>query len=174
MLRLEEKKALVADLHARSRAAQAAVLVDYRGLNVSEVNDLRMQLKQQGIYFRVTKNSVARRAVQGTEMESLNEHFRGPTALALSDDPVSTAKVLTEFARHHKALQLKVGMLQGKPLSEQELESLAKLPSREQLLTQLAVACKAPIVKAVRTLNELPTQLARAVAAVRDERAKAE
>ncbi len=173
MLNLEQKKAVVADLRARTEAAQAAVLTDYRGLTVSEMNDLRTQLREQGVFFRVVKNNLAKRAVEGTDFESLAEHLQGPTAVALAEDPVSVAKVFTEFAKDHDDLQIKAGVLSGKALSAPELEALARLPGREQLLTQLAVGLNAPMVKLARTLQAVPASFARALAAVRDQKQQA-
>ncbi|HKJ87901.1 MAG TPA: 50S ribosomal protein L10 [Gammaproteobacteria bacterium] len=173
MLNLEEKKAVVADLRARSEAAQAAVLTDYRGLTVDEVTDLRAQLTESGVFFKVVKNNLAKRAVSGTDMEPLAEHLAGPTAIALAEDPVAAAKVLSEFAKDHENLEIKVGVLQGKSLSRQELLALAQLPDRHTLLTQLAVGLEAPIVKLARDLNAVPAKFARALAAVRDQKSEA-
>ena len=173
MLNLEEKKAVVANLRARTESAQAAVLTDYRGLTVAEMNDLRTQLREQGVFFQVVKNNLAKRAVEGTEFEPLSEHLKGPTAVALAEDPVAAAKVFSEFAKDHGDLEIKAGVLSGKPLSPAELEALAKLPGRDQLLTQLAVGLNAPIVKLARSLNAVPASFARALAAVRDQKAEA-
>jgi len=174
VLNLEQKKAVVADLKARSSTAQAAVLTDYRGLTVGEMNDLRSRLRESGVFFRVVKNNLAKRAVEGTDMEPLTEHLQGPTGLALADDPVAAAKVLTEFAKDHDDLEIKVGVLDGKALDAGELESLAKLPGRQELITQVAVGLNAPIVKLARSLHEVPARFARALAAVRDQKDQGE
>jgi len=134
------------------------------------MDELRDRLRANGVFFRVVKNNLAKRAVEGTSMESLTEHLSGPTALALADDPVTAAKTLTEFARDHVELEIKAGVLEGKALDAQSLESLAKLPDRQGLLTQVAVGLNAPIVKLARSLNEVPARFARALAAVRDQR----
>ncbi|KPV40945.1 hypothetical protein AN478_03135 [Thiohalorhabdus denitrificans] len=173
MLNLEQKKAVVADLRARSEAAQAAVLADYRGLTVDEVTDLRAQLTASGVFFKVVKNNLAKRAVEGTDMEPLTEHFSGPTAMALSEDPVAAAKILTEFAKDHEDLEIKVGVLQGKSMSQQDLVALAQLPDRHTLLTQLAVGLNAPATKLARSLNAVPAKFARALAEVRDQKGEA-
>ncbi|MFA9459631.1 50S ribosomal protein L10 [Thiohalorhabdus methylotrophus] len=173
MLNLEQKKAVVADLRARSEAAQAAILADYRGLTVDEVTSLRAELTENGVYFKVVKNNLAKRAVDGTDLEPLAEHFSGPTAMALTEDPVAAAKVLTEFAKNHQDLEIKAGVLQGKTLSGQDLEALAQLPDRHTLLTQLAVGLNAPITKLARDLNAVPAKFARALAAVRDQKGEA-
>ena len=173
MLNLEQKKAVVADLRARSEQAHAGVVADYRGLSVSEVTELRAQLREQGIFFKVVKNNLAKRAVEGTDMEPMTEHLKGPTAIALSEDPVSAAKVLTEFAKDHEDLAIKAGVLQGKAMSYADLQALAQLPSRDQLITKVAVGLNAPIVKMARSLNEVPSKFARALAAVRDQKGEA-
>ena len=173
MLNLEQKKAVVADLRARSETAQAAVLTDYRGLTVDEMTDLRAQLRENGVFFQVVKNNLVKRAVEGTDLEPLTEHLKGPTALALAEDPVAAAKVLSEFAKDHDDLEIKVGVLSGKEMAAADVEALAKLPSREQLLTQLAVGLNAPATKLARSLNAVPAKFARALAAVRDQKGEA-
>lgn len=170
MLNREEKKAVVADLKARAESAEAAILADYRGLTVAEVNELRSRLRESGVYFRVVKNNLAMRAVQDTDKADLEGHFVGPTAMALSEDPVAAAKVLSEFANEHDDLEIKVGAMNGELLSTEQISELAQLPSREQLLTNLAVGLKAPITKMARSLNEVPGKFVRAVAAVRDQK----
>ena len=170
MLNREEKRAVVADLKARAEGAESAILADYRGLTVSEANELRSRLRESGVYFRVVKNNLAMRAVQDTDMAELESHFVGPTAMALSEDPVAAAKVLSEFAKDHEDLELKVGAMKGELLSVEQIHELAKLPSREQLLTNLAVGLKQPITKMARSLNEVPAKFVRAVAAVRDQK----
>jgi large subunit ribosomal protein L10 len=173
VLNLEQKKAVVADLRARSETAQAAVLTDYRGLTVDEMTDLRAQLRENGVFFQVVKNNLVKRAVEGTDLEPLTEHLKGPTALALAEDPVAAAKVLSEFAKDHDDLEIKVGVLSGKEMAAADVEALAKLPSREQLLTQLAVGLNAPATKLARSLNAVPAKFARALAAVRDQKGEA-
>ena len=173
MLNLEQKKDVVADLRARSETAQAAVLTDYRGLTVDEMTDLRAQLRENGVFFQVVKNNLVKRAIEGTELEPLTEHLKGPTALALAEDPVAAAKVLSEFAKDHDDLEIKVGVLSGKEMAAADVEALAKLPSREQLLTQLAVGLNAPATKLARSLNAVPAKFARALAAVRDQKGEA-
>jgi large subunit ribosomal protein L10 len=173
VLNLEQKKAVVADLRARSETAQAAVLTDYRGLTVDEMTDLRAQLRESGVFFQVVKNNLVKRAVEGTDLEPLTEHLKGPTALALAEDPVAAAKVLSEFAKDHDDLEIKVGVLSGKEMAPAEVAALAKLPSREQLLTQLAVGLNAPATKLARSLNAVPAKFARALAAVRDQKGEA-
>jgi large subunit ribosomal protein L10 len=173
VLNLEEKKAVVADLHARSQSAQAAILADHRGLTVGQMNTLRSRLREQGVFFQVVKNNLARRAFEGTDFEPLSDSLKGPSAVALSEDPVGAAKVLTEFAKDNEALELKAGVLQGKAMAPADLEALAKLPSREELITKVAVGLNAPIVKLARSLNEVPASFARALAAVRDQKGEA-
>ncbi|MEF8794522.1 50S ribosomal protein L10 [Thiohalorhabdus sp.] len=172
-MNLEQKKAVVADLRARSESAQAAVLTDYRGLTVDEMTALRAQLRDNGVFFQVVKNNLVKRAVEGTDLEPLTEHLKGPTALALAEDPVAAAKVLSEFSKSHADLEIRVGVLNGKALDATEIDSLAQLPSRHELLTQLAVALNAPATKLARSLNEVPARFARSLAAVRDQKGEA-
>lgn len=170
MLNLEEKKAVVADLYARSQGSQAAILADYRGLTVGQMNTLRSELRSKGVFFQVVKNNLAQRAFEGTDFELMADQLNGPTAIALAEEPVGAAKALTEFAKQNPALELKAGVLQGQVMAAADLDALAKMPSREELITKVAVGLNAPIVKLARGLNEVPASAARALAAVREKK----
>jgi large subunit ribosomal protein L10 len=172
-LSLEQKKALVESVSNVLAGAEAAVLAEYRGLTVAQMTDLRRQARESQVYLRVIKNNLARRAVEGSRFECLKDEFVGPVALAAGEDPVAVAKVLSKFAKHNKLLQVKAAAMGGKLMSTAELDTLAKLPGREQLLAQLLGTMQAPIQSFVRILNEVPSKFVRTLAAVRDSKATA-
>lgn len=165
---LEEKQAVVAEVSQRIRDAQAAILAEYRGLTVAQMTALRREARDAGVFLRVVKNTLARRAVAGTEFECLQAHLTGPLAFAASADPVATAKVLSRFAKEHDQLKITVGAMGGQLMSVEDIKALATLPSREELLARLLGTLQAPIQKFVRTLNEVPAGFVRTLAAVRD------
>lgn len=167
-LNLEQKKAVVAEVSEQLKAAQAALVAEYRGLTVAQMTELRSKARGSQIYLRVVKNTLARRAVAGSEFECLKDSFTGPLALAISKDPVAVAKVLADFAKDNDKLQIRAGAMGGKLMSLGQVQALAKLPSREQLLAILMGTMQAPIAKFVRTLNEVPAKFVRTLAAVRD------
>jgi len=171
-LNLEGKKEVVAEVSARIANAQAVVLAEYRGLAVEDITNLRKQARASGVYLRVLKNTLARRAVQGTPFEKLSDQMVGPLAYGISDDPVSAAKVLHAYAKGNDKLVIKGGAMPNQVLSVKEIGNLASLPSREQLLASLMGTMNAPITKFVRTLNEVPSKFVRALAAVRDAKEK--
>ena len=164
-LNLEDKKALVAEVSDAMSNAQAAVLAEYRGLSVAQMTDLRSQARDAGVYVRVLKNTLAKRVVEGSDFECLSEHFVGPVALAASEDPVAVAKVLSNFAKDNKVLQIKVGAMNGAEISEQEIDALAKLPGRDELLAKLMGTMQAPVQKLAQTLNEVPGKFVRTLSA---------
>lgn len=172
-LNLEEKKAVVAEVAEQFKTAQAAVLAEYRGLTVAQMTELRSKARKSQVYLRVVKNTLAERAVEGSTFEVLRDKFSGPLALAISKDPVAVAKLLSEFAKDNDKLQIRAGAMSGKLMSLDQVQALAKLPSREQLLATLAGTLQAPIVKFVRTLNEVPSKFVRTLAAVRDAKGSA-
>jgi large subunit ribosomal protein L10 len=172
-LNLEGKKEVVAEVSARLKSAQTVVLAEYRGLPVEDITVLRSRARASGVYLRVLKNTLARRAVQGTPFEKLADQMVGPLAYGISDDPVAAAKVLHAYAKGNEKLVIKGGMMPNYLMTAKEVGNLATLPSREELLSKLLGTMQAPIVKFVRTLNEVPTKFVRAVAAVRDQKEKA-
>ena len=172
-LNLEGKKEVVAEVSARLKSAQTVVLAEYRGLAVEDITVLRSRARASGVYLRVLKNTLARRAVQGTPFEKLADQMVGPLAYGISDDPVAAAKVLHAYAKGNEKLVIKGGMMPNYLMTAKEVANLATLPSREELLSKLLGTMQAPIVKFVRTLNEVPTKFVRAVAAVRDQKEKA-
>jgi large subunit ribosomal protein L10 len=171
-LNLEGKKEVVAEVSAQIAKAQAVVLAEYRGLAVEDITVLRKQARASGVYLRVLKNTLARRAVQGTPFEKLGDQMVGPLAYGISEDPVSAAKVLQAYAKGNDKLVIKGGAMPHQVLSAKEVVSLASMPSREQLLASLMGTMNAPITQFVRTLNEVPSKFVRALAAVRDSKEK--
>ena len=169
-LNLEEKKAVVAEVGVQVAKAQAIIVAEYRGLEVGHMTRLRTNARQSGVYFRVLKNSLARRVVEGTPFAELSKHMVGPLAYSIGDDPVATAKVLHEFAKDNDKLVIKAGAMPNLLMSYKDIANLATMLSREELLAKLLGTMQAPIVKFVSTLNEVPTKFTRGLAAVRDQK----
>ncbi|MFC4736703.1 50S ribosomal protein L10 [Bacillus daqingensis] len=158
---IEQKQSIVEEIAGKLKESQSTIVVDYRGLDVAEVTELRQQLREAGIDFKVYKNTMVRRATEQTELTGIDEQLAGPTAIAFGyDDVVAPAKILNEFAKKHEALELKAGIIEGKVVSLDEVKALAELPSQEALLSMLANVLQAPIrglaigLKAVADKNE--------------------
>lgn len=170
-LRLDDKKAVVAEVAAVAAQAHSAVAAEYRGLTVSELTGLRKIARESGVYLRVIKNTLARRAVEGTEFACMQEGLVGPLILAFSmEDPGSAARVVQDFSKRHDKLVVKLVAVGGTLYGASEIDRLAKLPTKEQALAMLMGVMKAPIEKFVRTLSEPHAKLVRTVAAVRDQK----
>jgi len=170
-LHLEDKKALVAEVAEVAAKAQSVVAAEYRGLTVGQMTELRAKARKQGVYMRVVKNTLARKALAGTSFEAVGPKLKGPLVLAFSkDDPGAAARVVKDFAKAHEKLVAKLVSLGGQILPGAELEKVASLPTREQALSLLLGVLKAPMSKLVRTLAEPPAKLARTVAAIRDQK----
>ncbi|TLY91738.1 MAG: 50S ribosomal protein L10 [Gammaproteobacteria bacterium] len=170
-LNLKDKQALVAEVAEVAARAQSVVAAQYRGLTVGQMTELRAKARRQGVYMRVVKNTLARRALAGTSFESVGPKLKGPLVLAFSkDDPGAAARVVKDFAKANEKLVATLVSLGGQVLSAAELERVASLPTREQALSMLLGVLKAPIVKLVRTLAEPPAKLARTLAAIRDQK----
>jgi len=172
-LNIEGKKEVVAEISARLAKAQAVVLAEYRGLPVEDITVLRSQARASGVYLRVLKNTLARRAVQGTPFEKLGDQMVGPLAYGISEDPVAAAKVLSAYAKGNEKLVIKAGAMPNVLMTAKEVGQLASMPSRQELLAKLLGTMQAPVATFVRTLNEVPTKFVRALAAVRDQKEKA-
>ncbi|WP_174734505.1 50S ribosomal protein L10 [Mesobacillus harenae] len=143
---IEQKKQIVDEISEKLKTSVSTIVVDYRGLNVSELTELRKQLREAGIEFKVYKNSMARRAAEAAELAGLNESFTGPNAIAFSnDDVVAPAKILNDFAKKHEALEIKTGVIEGNLATVEEIKALADLPSREGLLSMLLSVLQAPM-----------------------------
>lgn len=167
-LNLEEKKAVVAEVSAQVAGAQAIVVAEYRGLEVGQITALRASARKSGVYLRVLKNTLVRRAVAGTPFEGLQKSLVGPLIYGISKDPVGAAKTLHEFAKGNDKLVIKAGAMANYVMDANGVKALATMPSREELLSKLLGTMQAPIVQFVRTLNEVPTKFVRGLAAVRD------
>ncbi len=168
-LNIEQKKAVVAEVSAHVAKAQAIVVAEYRGLEVGNMTELRREARKSGIYLRVLKNTLARRAVSGTPFEKLADQLTGPLIYGISPDPVATAKLLDQFAKGHNKLVIRAGAMPNAVISAKEVKALASMPSREALIARLLGAMQAPIAQFARTLNEVPARFVRTLAAVRDK-----
>jgi len=171
-LNLEQKQAVVAEVSAQVAQAQTIVLAEYRSLPVGAMTELRKKARESGVYFRILKNTLARRAVAETPFKGLADQMVGPLAYGISSDPVAAAKVLHEFSKGNERLVIKGGAMPNVVMSAKDVAALAKMPSRQELLATLLGTMQAPIAKFVRTLNEVPTKFVRGVAAVRDQKEK--
>ncbi len=170
-LNLDQKKAVVEEVAAVASTAFSAVAAEYLGLTVEEMTDLRVKARGEGVYLRVVKNTLARRAVQGTDFECIQDGLTGPLLLAFSqEDPGSAARVIKEFSKGNDKLVVKLVSVGGQLLDASELDKLAKMPTRDQAISMLMAVMKAPLDKFARTLNEVPGKLVRTVAAVRDQK----
>lgn len=168
-LRLEQKREIVAEVNQAAASALSAVLADYRGLTVSEMTEMRAKARNSGVYLRVVRNTLAKRAVEGTQYECLNEAFVGPTLLAFStDEPGSAARLIKDCAKDYDALEVKALSIDGELLDAGQLDRVAKLPTKDEAIALLMAVMQAPITKLARTLKEVPGKLVRTVAAVRD------
>lgn len=153
---LEQKKKVVADLIESIKAAQAGVLVDYRGITVEQDTKLRKQLREAGVEYKVVKNTLTRFAANELGFQELDEQLNGPTALAISDtDPVAPAKIISDFAKEAETISIKAGFLDGKVISLDEIKQLASTPSRDVLIAKIMGSLNAPVSKLVRTLQAL-------------------
>jgi len=170
-LNLDDKKALVEEVAAVAAKAQAVVAAQYRGLTVAQMTELRARARAQGVYMRVVKNTLARRALAGTTFEPIGPSLKGPLVLAFAkDDPGAAARVVKDFAKANDKLVATLVSLGGQVLPGQDLDKVANLPTREQAIAILLGVLKAPIEKLVRTLAEPQAKLARTLAAIRDQK----
>jgi len=168
-LNFEQKKAVVAEVADAANKALAAVAAEYRGLTVEEMTELRAKARESGVYLRVVKNTLARRAIEGTDFACMQEGLTGQLVLAFSqEDPGSAARVIKDFAKDHENLAVRLVSIGGKLLEPSEIDTLAKMPTYDQAISMLMAVMKAPVEKLARTLNEVPGKLVRTVAAVRD------
>lgn len=169
-LNLDDKKAVVAEVSAELADAQAVIVAEYRGLEVGHITALRAQARNSGVYLRVLKNTLVRRAVHGTAFEGLATHMVGPLIYGMSKDPVSSAKVMQDFAKTNDKLVIKGGAMPNYVMDAAGVKALASMPSREELLATLLGTMQAPVTKFVQTLNEVPGKFVRTVAALRDSK----
>jgi large subunit ribosomal protein L10 len=171
-LSLEQKQAMVSEVATTLQGAQSLIVAEYRGLNVERITQLRSKARNSGVWLRVLKNTLARRAVKGTPFEKLADKMVGPLMYGISQDPVAGAKVLSEFAKENEQFVIRAGAMPNAVMSAQDIKALAQRPSREELLAKLLGTMQAPMTKLVRTLNEVPGKFVRTLAAYRDAKEK--
>ncbi len=164
----QEKEAVVAEVADVASSAHSAVAAEYRGITVTDLTELRAKARTSGVYLRVVKNSLARRAVEGTEFECMKDGMSGPLIFAFSqEDPGSAARLLRDFAKENDKLVVTMAAVGGQKLEANEIGKLANLPTRDEAISMLMSVMQAPVAKFVRTLNEVPGKLVRTVDAVR-------
>ncbi|TCP52301.1 LSU ribosomal protein L10P [Tumebacillus sp. BK434] len=155
----EEKVALVNEIAEKLQNSKSTIIADYRGLTVAEATELRKRLREAGIEFRVLKNTMTRRAAEQVNLGEVNQYLTGPNAIAFStDDVVAPAKILNTFAKEHKALELKAGIVEGKVIGLEEVTALAELPNREGLLSMLLSVLQAPMRNLAYAVSQIADQ----------------
>jgi large subunit ribosomal protein L10 len=170
-LKLDDKKAVVEEVAAIAAQAHSAVAAEYRGLTVTELTELRRKARETGVYLRVIKNTLAKRAVEGTEFECMRDGLVGPLLIAFSmEDPGCAARLIDEFSKDHDKLVTKLVAIGGQLYDASELKRLASLPTYDQAISMLMSVMKAPVEKFVRTLAEPHAKLVRTVAAIKDQK----
>jgi large subunit ribosomal protein L10 len=170
-LNLQEKQNIVAELQDRFAKAKIVIATDYKGLDVTAINDLRRKLREAAVEYKVVKNTLLTRAAQETDAALISDHFKGPSAVALSyDDPVAPAKVLTQFMKDNKKLEIKAGVMNGKALDLDEIKALSALPSREILLAKLLSTMVAVPTGLVSALSDLPRKMVTVLQAIKDQK----
>lgn len=169
-LNREAKAVIIDDVSAQVAKAQAIVVAEYRGLDVASITELRRKARDAGVYLRVLKNTLVRRALNETPFEKLTDQLVGPLIYGISEDPVAAAKVMNDFAKANEALVLKGGAMPNALITIDGIKALASLPSRDELLAKLLGTMQAPVAKFVQTLNEVPSKFVRTVAALKDQR----
>jgi len=171
LLNLVQKKELVSGLNRKFEEKKILILVDYKGLNVPKMTELRAKLREAGVEFLVAKNTLLSRAAEGTDVELVRDVLSGPNAIAMSyEDPVNAAKVLIEFAKENDKLEIKAGVLSGKALSFNDIKALSNLPSREVLLATVLATINAVPTSLVRALSNVPERLLYALQAIKDQK----
>lgn len=166
-----EKKQVVESLHDSFSKSKIIILTDYKGLDVEKMNELRRKLREAEVEYKVVKNTLIKRASENTDAALLQDYFKGPSALAFSyNDPVAPAKVLMEFAKENEKLEIKIGVMNGKAISLDELKSLSALPSREILLGQLLSAMNGVPTSLVRALSNVPGRMLNVLQAIKDQK----
>ena len=172
MLALNDKKAIVADVASHVENAHAGIAADYTGIGVADMTELRVKAREAGVYLRVVRNTLARRALENTEFACMSEGLTGQLVLAFSiEEPSSAARVISDFAKGNKNLEVKVVALRGKLLAPEDVKKLASMPTKDEAISQLMSVMKAPVSKLVQTLAAPGNKLARTLSAVRDQKA---
>ena len=164
-----QKETIVAEVAEVAKSAYSAIGAEYRGLSVAQMTDLRVKARQAGVYVRVVKNTLARRALADTDFACMADGLTGPLLLAFGrQDPGSVARVLKDFAKDHDKFQVRLIALSGKLVDPSEIDKVAKMPTYDEAISLLMAVMKAPIQKLAATMNEVPGKLVRTVAAIRD------
>jgi len=170
-LTLTEKQAVVGEVAEVASRALSAVAVEYRGLSVGQITALRAKARETGVHVRVVKNTLARRAVEGTEFECMQDHLKGPLMLGFSEsEPGAAARLFRDFAKENDQMNIMLGAVGGETLAANEIDRLANLPTRDEALSLLMAVMQAPVTKLARTLNEVPGKFVRTVEAVRQSK----
>ena len=170
-MRIDKKKEIVKELHEKFARSKVVIITDYKGLDVSTINDLRRRLRAHEIEYKVVKNSLLVRAAEETDVALIKDRFKGPSAVALSyDDPIAPAKVLTKFLDEYSQLEIKSGVMDGKVLDLAAIKKISTLPSREELLGQFLSAANGVATSFVRILNAIPVQLLNVLLAIKEQK----
>ena len=169
-LNREAKAVVIDEVSAQVATAQSIILAEYRGLDVANITELRKKARGAGVYLRVLKNTLVRRAVAGTPFEMLADNMVGPLIYGISKDPVAAAKVMNDFAKGNEVFVIKAGAMPNYLMDAAGVKALASMPSRDELLSTLLGTMQAPVAKFVRTLNEVPSKFVRTVAALKTQR----
>jgi len=173
-VKIEDKKQVVQDLKEKFATTKVVIVTDYKGLNVAQMTELRRKLSEADVEYKVVKNTLLKRASEGTDAKLLTDVFQGPSGIALSyDDPVAPAKVLTQFAKDNNKLEIKAGVMDGKVMDLEAITALSKLPSREELLAQVLSAMNAVPTGFVRALADVPRRMVNVLNAIKDQKAAA-
>lgn len=171
MLNISQKKELVERLAKEISEAELSILIDYKGLDVLQMTDLRAQLRNEDIRLEVVKNSLLDRASHGTDAALMKDFYKGPTAIILSkSDPVAPAKILVDFAKKNEKLEIKAGAFSGKLLTLEEINKLAKMPSRQELLGKLVYTLNAVPTSFVNVLSGVPRAFVNVLDAIKDQK----
>lgn len=170
-LKLNDKQQIVESVNTVASSALSALIADYQGLTVEQVTTLRKEARETGVVVKVVRNTLAKRAVAGTEFECMNDALVGPTMLAFSEeDPGAAARLFKKYSKEIDALEVKALALGGKLMDGSQLDAVASLPTYDQAIAQLMSVMKAPVTKLVQTINAVPTKLVRTIVAVKDQK----
>ena len=173
-MKLDRKKEIVQDMREKFSRSKVVIVTDYKGLDVTTINDLRRKLGEFEVEYKVVKNSLLIRASEDTDVAMIKDCFKGPNAIALSyDDPVAPAKVLTKFSKEHEKLEIKAGVIDGKVLDLNDIKALSTLPSREVLLGQFLSAASGITTSFVRTLGAVPANFLNVLLAIKEQKESA-
>jgi large subunit ribosomal protein L10 len=170
-VKLEQKQKIVEELHDKFKKTKVLIITDYKGLNVTTLNELRRKLRESDIEYRVVKNTLLARAADDTDVFKIKDSFKGPSAIAMSfEDPVSPAKILTKFAEENKKLEIKIGVMGDRMLSLNDIKALSSLPAREVLLGQVLSAMIAVPTGMVSALSNIPRKMINVIQAIKDQK----